>query len=265
LGPKLIRDIISHSPIPQITEDNISHIEILGLLVPNIAEDRISDFTASVLNTWLAEFTHARSGTHELPTRRYRLTGWNPEKRTWQPFDADLPYNPHDGAPILLAPTDLLRHLPWINYPDYYKSTYSRLVLPSGKRSKAVAKAAVLAYNRANFEMVSRYVGAREQEGLRGASADPIFQPLSITTLRAKLKRLLTLPTGRQDGADKKYEELAFDLLSSLLYPELDLAAAQSRTDSGAHIRDVIFHNDGKTPFLEDLRSQYGARQLLWN
>ncbi len=49
-----------------------------------------------------------------------------------------------------------------------------------------------------------------------------------------------------------------------MLYPELDLAGAQERTISGAHIRDVIFHNDAKKPFLQDLRDLYGARQLVF-
>ncbi|OFB42612.1 hypothetical protein BA059_05120 [Mycolicibacterium sp. (ex Dasyatis americana)] len=52
--------------------------------------------------------------------------------------------------------------------------------------------------------------------------------------------------------------------MSSALYPELDIAGQQERTISGAHIRDVIFHNDGKTPFLADLRELYGARQLVF-
>ncbi len=78
------------------------------------------------------------------------------------------------------------------------------------------------------------------------------------------MSEIKALPTGRDQGADKKFEELAFDVLSSALYPELDLAGQQERTISGAHIRDVIFHNDGKTPFLTDLRDQYGARQLVF-
>ena len=48
-----------------------------------------------------------------------------------------------------------------------------------------------------------------------------------------------------------------------MLYPHLDLAADQARTVSGAHIRDLIFHNDAKTPFLDDLRTLHGARQVV--
>lgn len=58
---------------------------------------------------------------------------------------------------------------------------------------------------------------------------------------------------GCEHGEDKKFEDWAVDVLPSLLYPHLDLAAAQARTVSGAHIRDLIFHSDAKTPFLDDL------------
>jgi hypothetical protein len=54
--------------------------------------------------------------------------------------------------------------------------------------------------------------------------------PLQIVTVKRKIAEIKALPTGRQDGADKRFEELAFDVLSSLLYPELDLAGQQVRT-----------------------------------
>jgi hypothetical protein len=110
--------------------------------------------------------------------------------------------------------------------------------------------------------VVSSYVTSREQQADE-CGADPLFTPLRLDTLRRKAQELHTLTTGRTGGADKKFESLAFDLLSSLLYPELDLAGRQERTISGAHIRDVIFHNDGKAPFLCDLRDLYAARQVV--
>lgn len=46
--------------------------------------------------------------------------------------------------------------------------------------------------------------------------------------------------------------------------PELDLAANKVRTFSGAHVRDIIFYNDGKMPFLVDLRETYGTKHLVF-
>src|SRR3546814_18517619 len=73
---------------------------------------------------------------------------------------------------------------------------------------------------------------------------DPLFQPLGLPTLRKKIGELRKVPSGKVDGADKNYESLAFDLLSSLLYPELEFAESQVRTVQGVHIRDVIFSKD---------------------
>ena len=263
IGPSLRSAIVQvFREIPQLESVELDHLEILALTVPKIAEDRLSDITASVLKKWLAEFTWQRCNDLDIPTHRYRLIGWDPDLLDWRPFDARLPYNPANESPVLLAPLDLLRKLPWINYDDYYKSTYARLVLAPSRRSR-VGKENVLAYNRANYDLVSRYVGHRERQS-SACHPDPLFTPLQLDTLKNKAAEIRALAPGRADGADKKFEALAFDLLSSLLYPELDLAGSQERTISGAHIRDVIFHNDGKTAFLQDLRKIYLARQLVF-
>lgn len=264
LGPKTISDIVAtFQQIPQLQVGSLDHLEILALLVPGIAEDRISDVTASVIKGWLADFTAQQSDLHGFPTRKVRLTAWDATALDWRPLEALLPYNPADGSPVLLAPLDLLRRLPWINYGDYYKSTYARLVLPPGRTGAVIAKPSVLAYNRAHFDVVKGYVAQREAEAA-ACGPDPLFAPLRLTTLKKKVKEIRALPTGRDNGADKKFEALAVDVLSSLLYPELDLAADQVRTVSGAHIRDLIFHNDAKTPFLTDLRDLHNARQAVF-
>lgn len=264
LGPATIDGIVqAFQQVPQLQATGLDHLEVLALLVPGIAEDRISDLTASVVKRWLAEFTERRCTELGIPTTSHRIEGWDPLALDWRPFEAGLPQNPSDGSPILLAPLNLLRRLPWINYGDYYRTTYAPLVLPPGRASKTVAKQDVLAYNRAHFETVRGYVAEREAAS-DDCAADPLFTPLRLATVKKKVSEIKALPTGREDGADKKFEALAFDVLSTALYPELDLAGQQERTISGAHIRDVIFHNDGKTPFLTDLRNQYGARQLVF-
>ncbi|MBC3986628.1 hypothetical protein H8N01_29620 [Streptomyces sp. AC536] len=263
LGPALRAAITdTFRDTPQLNAGGINHIELLALLVPKIAEDRISDITASVLKKWLTDYSGQQARQLGIPTRSFRMVGWDGDRLDWIPFTCQLPYNPVDGSPIILCPLDLLRRLPWINYVDYYRSTYAPLVLPPGRSRKAVPKESVLAYNRAHYDTVQTYVASREANASL-CTPDPLFTPLRFTTLQRKLAELRKLPTGKTGGADKQFEDLAFDLLSSLLYPELDLAADQVRTISGAHIRDVIFHNDRKTAFLGDLRDQYGARQIV--
>lgn len=264
LGPATISGIIeTFRQIPQLAAAGMDHLEILALLVPAIAEDRISDVTASVIKGWLAEFTEARCEQHGIPTAKHRTMAWDATRLDWRPLDVRLPFNPADGTPILLAPLDLLRRLPWINYGDYYRTTYAPLVLPPGRVGGAVAKPDVLAYNRAHFDVVRGYVVEREATAL-ACGPDPLFTPLSTATIKKKVAQIKALNTGREHGEDKKFENLAVDVLSSMMYPQLDLADDQVRTASGAHIRDLIFHNDAKTPFLNDLRDLYGARQAVF-
>jgi hypothetical protein len=224
IGPALQSAIIETiQRIPQLEDAEFDHLEILALVVPKVAEDRISDITASVLKQWMAEFTGSRCLELGIPTRKYRLIGWDADKLDWRPFTAPLPYNPADGSPVILAPLDLLRRLPWINYGDYYKATYSHLVLAPSRANHVVPKEQVLAFNRANYEVVRGYVTSRESQS-DACTPDPLFTPLKFDTLKRKAARVRELSTGRVGGADKTFEDLAYDLLSSLLYPELDLA-----------------------------------------
>ncbi len=264
IGPGLAESILEmQAAIPQLGVTGLTHVEVLGLVVPNIAEDRISDLTASVLKRFFIDYTREQARNLGIPTKSFHLDGvWDFSRRVWRPERAELPYNPLDGAPLLFAPLDLLRHLPWINYEDYYKSSYARLV-PPAQRNRRVPKAAVLEHNRQNFRTVEAYVDHKERTAA-ACAPDPLFQPLKRETLRKKLADLRKLPTGRDDGSDKKYEQLAYELLASLLYPELEFADSQVRTVSGAHIRDVIFYNDGRTEFLADMRVRYGARQIVF-
>ena len=77
----------------------------------------------------------------------------------------------------------------------------------------------------------------------------------------AEIKKL---PTGKTNGADVKYERLVGRLLPSLLYPILDFAQEQARTEDGVSIRDLIFYNARSVPLLQELMDDYGSRQITF-
>ena len=94
-------------------------------------------------------------------------------------------------------------------------------------------------------------------------SNDPLFTQIPITSAKASLNAIRNLPTGIADANDKKYEREASRLVASMLYPQLDFAQTQSRTEDGVLIRDLIFYNSKSTPLLKDLWDNYGSRQLV--
>jgi hypothetical protein len=81
---------------------------------------------------------------------------------------------------------------------------------------------------------------------------------------KRKLKEIKSLQCGKDENADKRYEDLLGQLLPSLLYPQLDFAQSQARTDSGVTIRDLIFYNTRSTPFLTEMMDDYGSRQITF-
>lgn len=266
IGPKLIAEILRvHRDVPQLLDGKIRHMEELQLVVSGIAEDRVCDTSASILKDFFIRYSAQQAATHSIPTRPARLGCiYDVGLQMWVPSpEADLPYNPANNSPILLAPLNLLRRLPWINYPDYYRSGYATRVPPPDRSRAQVAKQAVLEFNARNYVEVERYINDKERTGL-SCRPDPLFQPLAAGTLRTKFREIRDLPTGRSDGADRRFEDLATDLLTSVLYPTLEFAQSRVRTASGAHIRDLIFYNDGKTAFWKDLRDRYDARQPVF-
>ena len=264
IGSKLIAEILRvHRDVPQLRDGTIRHIEELQLVVPGLAEDRISDTAAAILKDFFINYSAARAVEHGISTRHARLGNvYDARREAWVPSnESALPYNPADNSPILLAPLNLLRRLPWINYPDYYRSGYSARVLLADRRR--IAKQAVLDFNTRTYVEVQRYVSEKERTG-HNCRPDPLFEPFAPATLRAKFQELRNLPAGRSGGADRRFEYLASDILTSLLYPTLEFAQSRVRTVSGAHIRDLIFYNDGKGEFWRDLRDRYDARQPVF-
>jgi hypothetical protein len=243
IGSTLIASILhAHSAVPQLREGRIRHMEELQLVIPNFAEDRASDTASSILKSFFLEYTVSRAELHKIPVRKARLgLVYDSSRRLWAPApEVALPFNPVDGSPILLVPLDMLRRLPWINYENYYRSSFSNRVLAPARRDKRVAKEAVLKFNARNYVEVEKYVIERERLGGQ-CHPDPLFVPFTGATLRGKYAEIRGLPTGSSGGADRRYEDLAFELLSSLLYPTLEFAESRVRTVSGAHIRDLIF------------------------
>jgi hypothetical protein len=110
--------------------------------------------------------------------------------------------------------------------------------------------------------VVERYVREKERT-FADCKNDPLFQQIPIISAKRKMAEIKKLPSGKDDNADRKYEDAMCQLMASLLYPHLDFAQEQSRTDSGVNIRDLIFYNNRNHGFLKELFDDYGSRQMV--
>lgn len=156
-------------------------------------------------------------------------------------------------------PKRWLRHHPWINYDDYFQGI-SKSPNSLGLASNRIA---VLNYNRDNYGMVQSYILEKERSQA-DCKNDPLFKPIPVMSAKRKLAQIQKLPTGKEGNADKLYEDFVSQLLASLLYPQLDFADEQSRTDSGTLIRDLIFYNCRSMDFLQDIYRDYDSRQIVF-
>lgn len=248
--------------IPRYATHGLSHIEELQFFVEGISKDRISDFTCSFLKSFLIDFTIDHCNRLGIPTKSQIIQNvWNPRTLRFADETAHLPVNPTDNSPLLLVPKRWLRFVPWINYEDYFQKHCPQDEI--SHEPETLTRVAVLHYNRDNYGVVAAYIDAKEKT-LADAANDPLFSQIPVRSARGKLAMIKKLPTGKTDGADAKYEAAVGQLLPSLLYPNLDFAQMQARTESGVSIRDLIFYNTRRTPFLREIYQDYGSRQITF-
>jgi hypothetical protein len=238
--------------VPEYDRRGFTHFEEIQFFVEGIAKDRISDFACSFMKSFLIDFTIDQCERHNIPITACKIEYlYDVEKRNFhQNTPVRLPVNPETGDPILLVPKRWLRFGPWLDFDEYFRSycPLAETINPGATPTRV----RVLRYNRDNYGAVEAYVRQKEQTAA-GCKNDPLFRQIPVLAAKRRFTIICKLPTGRTDTADKRYEGATSELLATLLYPKLDFADVQSRTDSGVNIRDLIFYNNRSHPFLRDL------------
>lgn len=248
--------------IPRYATQGVAHLEEIQFFVEGISKDRISDFACSFLKSFLIDFTIDQCKRYGIPLESKSIQNvWDPKSRQFVNVNALLPTSPVDNQPLLLVPKRWLRHMPWINYEEYFEKH-----CPQDDIShvpERLDRVEVLSYNRDNYGVVAAYIEAKERTAADAAN-DPLFSQIPIRSARSKLAQIKKLPTGKDSGSDRAYETAIGQLLPSLLYPSLDFAQLQARTESGVSIRDLVFYNTQRTAFLREIYADYGSRQITF-
>jgi len=246
--------------VPEYDKRGFQHFEEIQFYVDGISKDRIGDFSCSLLKSFLIDFTIDHCEQLGIPLIDCKLSHlYDSQKNAFiENVRTKLPLTP-DKSPILLVPKRWLRFGPWINFDEYFRAYCPRDEVFNPNEPESRVK--VLHYNRDNYGIVEAYLREKERTAA-DCKNDPFFEQIPVLSARRKMTEIERLPTGKDDNADRKYEDAAVQLLASLLYPHLDFAADQSRTDSGITIRDLVFYNNRSHPFLAELFDDYGSKQI---
>lgn len=261
IGKKTANEILSlFRTIPQVNNQGFQHFEEIQLFIDNISKDRISDITCSLIKSFLIDFTIEQSQKYKIPIEKCTINLYNYKTQKIENEETYLPINPENKQPIIFTPKRWLRYVPWINYDDYFDNYYIKDIEKEfdGKLNRVQ----ILNFNRNNYDLVSSYISLKEQNS-KELKNDPLFTQIPVISAKRKLNTILKLPTGKTDNADKEYENTMVQILASLLYPHLDFAKDQSRTDSGTQIRDLIFYNNRSFDFLKDIYEIYESKQIV--
>jgi hypothetical protein len=261
IGQKSATEILSlFKNIPQIKAQGFQHFEQIQLLVDGISKDRVSDIACSIIKSFLIDYTIEQCKKIGIPIVETNITSFDYRKQKIISESSPVPVNPENGQPILFVPKRWLRYMPWINYDDYFDNYYIKDV--EKEYDGKLNRVQILDFNRHNYDLVNLYTELKEKH-TQNCSADPLFSQIPVISAKRKLKTIKGLPTGKTDNADREYEDQMVQLLSSALYPHLDFATDQSRTESGTQIRDLIFYNNRSVDFLQDLYDTYECRQIV--
>lgn len=263
LGSGTVQQILDlFRRVPEYSKHGFTHFEEIQLYVDGIAKDRISDFTCNFLKSFLIDYTIDQCNSVGIATQKVRVPALYDYQK--QRFEADrefqLPVHPERGTPILLVPKRWLRFGPWINFEDYFAAYCPKDDVIN--RQGSDERVQVLRYNRDNYGVVSEYIKAKERDA-GDCKNDPLFKQIPIVSAKRKMSEIKKLSSGKGDNADKKYEDAVSELLASLLYPHLDFADTQVRSDGGSTIRDLVFYNNRSTDFLKEVLEDYRSRQLV--
>ncbi len=247
--------------IPQYAQSGFRHFEEIQFFVDGISKDRISDICCSFLKSFLIDFTIQQCQKLGIPLQLSTVENvYNYRKNLFETLEGiGLPVNPVNGNPLLFVPKRWLRFVPWLSYDDYFEKHCPQDEI--SHKPEELTRVEVLNYNRDHFGVVAEYIAAKERT-FEDCHNDPLFSQIPITSAKRKFALIQKLPTGKDNGADRQYEAMIGQLLPSLLYPKLDFAQEQARTDSGVSIRDLIFYNTASSPFLDDMYKSYGSRQI---
>ncbi|KQT01736.1 hypothetical protein ASG42_26475 [Rhizobium sp. Leaf391] len=248
--------------IPFYSQNGFRHFEEIQLFVDGIGKDRVSDIACSFMKSFLIDYTYQECVGLGIPMQPITVDAvYSPNQGKFESIRTELPLHPDSGTPLLLIPKRWLRHVPWLSYDAYFHDFCPQDDI--AHEGEMLTRVKVLTYNRDNYGVVDAFIKAREAASM-DCHNDPLFTQIPILSARRKLKEIKGLPTGNQNGDDKKFERAVAALLPSLLYPHLDFAQEQVRTDDGVSIRDMIFYNSRQHPFLKELMDDYGSRQITF-
>jgi hypothetical protein len=263
IGKKIAQNVLNQfKAIPQINKNGFIHFEEIQLLVDNFSKDRVSDIACNFIQSFLVDYTIEQSAKYGIPIEQVKLENiYNSKTHTFGTEETHLPINPETKSPILFTPKRWLKHIPWINTDDYFNSYYIKNVHKEGDEFPDKIK--LLDFNRKNYDIIQAYTAIKEKQ-FENCKNDPLFTQIPITSAKRKISTIIKLPTGKTGNADRKYEDNTCQLMTSLLYPHLDFAQEQSRTDSGVLIRDLIFYNNTSTDFLKEIYETYNSKQMVF-
>jgi len=261
IGKTKVEEILAlFENVPYYQSNGFRHFEEIQFFIDGISKDRISDIACNFMKSFLIDFTIQEAHRLNISMQNVIIENvYDLTNEALTKVETEVPCHPITGKPFLFVPKRWLRYSPWLNYDDYFKNHCPQDDI--AHEGEELTRVKVLTFNRDNYGVIDRYIKERER-AFEDCKNDPLFEQIPIISAKRKFAALKKLPTGKDAGADIKYEKLIGELFASLLYPHLDFAQMQARTDSGVSIRDLIFYNNRSLPFLSELLDDYGSRQI---
>jgi hypothetical protein len=265
----------------------LEDLEDTILMVPGIADDRVSDISVNLMRGPLIRYTQEMAEYHGVPLVADVDSGplWDPMEKEWYSEFVSLPMTP--AGKLLLVPKGIVRHRMTYDLEEYYRhylleylqdlelnNPNSELVelLRDGRR-RVTKKALVKKYGRGKLvvvretrehpDILRRYRRDKEGRARPALSHEDLAE--STGTPPPDWDSLLAAVHGLEAGADAadEYERAIESLLTALFYPDLTHPHRQRRIHEGRKRIDIDYTNGSQRGFFFWLGHHHPAPRIF--
>lgn len=262
-----------------VKSGQIKDITDFELLIPGVADDKISDMTINIIRGELVAYTEEQCTLLNIPTEKVNSgVYWDAADRTWASRYANLPV--YKDQRIILVPKTAVRFRIVPDYADYYnrfvleflQSEHLRAndslvrLLKNGnrvvfkkelKKVHPLSKEYLFQFSSENPQVLEAYKRSLPERAKPlaseqiGSNAD-VLQPSDVPQ---REQELAAIKAGAEQAND--FHNFIVGVLNELFYPELTRPVKEHDIDEGRKRIDIVFTNSAERGFFSSVVNKH--------
>lgn len=252
----------------------IGDLEDTSLFIDGIGHDRISDATINIVRSQLIKFTQATCRLYNIPMFSGVDSGpmWDRKTKNWKHLHTELPIPNKTSEKLILVPKSVVRRegvfdpgkylrnfvLPYLQNQHIYNESPLVKLRKDGSpyvTKKSITESDPMPTKRRNLETTLENIQLLDDFRKAKNFLEPLEHEDVAEATGTKppdwdqlLKLVLDTPSGDKHATE--YHHAVQALLTSLLYPALDMPTREDRIHEGRKRIDITYVNIATSGFF---------------